>query len=78
MIRSLFGQNLKKIGEECGKPFPTENEVKKLMTYFPPPASEKWRIPILKELLGHIAEKLEIPNLSKLEVEDLLQFICTA
>ena len=76
--RTVFGQNLKKIGEECGKPFPTKNEVKKLMVYFPLPDSEKWRIPILKELFGHKAEKLEIPNFSKSEVEDLLLFICTS
>ena len=53
--RTVFGQNLKKIGEECGKPFRNKKEVKKLMTYFPLPDSEKWRIPMLKELLGNKA-----------------------
>ena len=78
--RTVFGQNLRKIEKECEKSSPSKDEVKKLMTYSPVPATEKWRIPILKELLSFKADDLalEIPNFSKSEVEDLLQYLCTS
>ena len=75
--RTVFGKSLRRIGNECGKMFPTKNEVKSKMKYFPVPNSEEWRLPLLKDLVGCKFDSLVIPRFSKLEVEELLKYICT-
>ena len=74
--RSVFGQNLRKIGHECNKMFPTKSEVKRRMKYFPVPSSEEWRISLLKELVGYKVDNLAIPGFSKSEAEEMLKFVC--
>ena len=75
--RSYFGENLCKIGKECGKPFPTKEEVKKHLKFFRVPENEKWRIPLIKDLIACKYGMGDIPNLSLAEIEEILGSICT-
>ena len=75
--RSYFGENLCKIGKECGKPFPTKEEVKKHLKFIRVPENEKWRIPLIKDLIACKYGMGDIPNLSLAEIEEILGSICT-
>ena len=76
--RTVFGQNLKKISKECKTVFPTKNEVKKKMKYFEVPDSEKFRIGLMKDLIGCKLDRLTLPDFSKAEIEEMLDFICVS
>ena len=88
--RTVLGQNLQKIRKECSEKSSeksssrkiytplTKNEVKQKMNYSAVPESEKWRVPMLLELLDCRNEKVTIPNFSTVETEDILHFICTS
>ena len=76
--RTVFGQNLKKISNECKTVFPTKNEVKKKMKYFEVPSSEKFRLGLIKDLIGCKFDRLTLLDSSKAEVEEMLEFICVS
>ena len=48
--------------------------VKKSLKYFPVPNEERWRIPMLKELLDL---DVEVPGFLPAELQDIKEHLCT-
>jgi hypothetical protein len=76
--RTVFGQTLGQIGNECKKNFPSKNEIKRKMKYFEVPNSEKYRLGLLRDLIGCKFGRLTLPDFSKNEVEEMLRFVCVS
>ena len=81
--RTVSGRNLRQITLECGqglpvKQFPSKTLVKKRMKYCPVPSSEAWRLSLLHDLLDVRNRMSTLTGFSTVEVEDMIQFICTS
>ena len=76
--RTVFGQTLGQIGNECKKNFPSKSEIKRKMKYFEVPNSEKYRLGLLRDLIGCKFGRLTLPDFSKNEVEEMLRFVCVS
>ena len=78
-LRTIMGNNLGNIGKECGfqrkhETPPTPTIVKKTMQYFKTPASEKWRVDILSELLSR---ELDVVGFEQDEILEMMTFLCS-
>ena len=78
--RTVLGKTLGSLAQECcvndiGSLSPSI--VKKMCPYFSVPELEKWRIPIVKELLNIQEDLLALENITKEEISELLEYLCT-
>ena len=75
--RSLLGSTISKIVNELDI---ARNSLvsgaAKNMLYFPPPNGEKWRIPLLSELLDVREERSTVPGFEPAEIESMINEIC--
>ena len=76
--RSVHAQNLAIIGKKCGEKFPSKKLVKQKLKYFPIPEGQRWRVPIIRELLDCKNGAKELSDFSSTEIEDMLDFLCTS
>ena len=53
----------------------TPGLVKKNMKYFRVPDDQKWRVPLLGELIN---ENISIPGFSESELTDMKNYLCTS
>ena len=77
--RTVMGQNLSKIAENCGLPEKDINSltVKENMRAYPVPDNEMWRVDMLNELiLCRQFDFLTLDDFEMREIEDLLQIVC--
>ena len=79
--RTLLGRTLGSLAQECcvndiGSLAPSL--VKKMCPYFSVPELEKWRIPIVKELLSIQEGLLSLENITKEEISEMLEHLCTS
>ena len=77
--RTLLGRTLEKISSECQTELVslTPNTVKNTLKYFPIPDDQKWRAPLLLELLDAREQNLTIENLTSNDIKYLIDNICT-
>ena len=77
--RTLLGRTLEKISSECHTELVslTPNTVKNTLKYFPIPDDQKWRAPLLLELLDAREQNLTIENLTSNDIKYLIDNICT-
>ena len=77
--RSTTGRNIRRIENIFeGKPLHTiSNKDIKKMEYHPIAQEDKWRIPIVKELLEVRYNQLHIQGFDRSEVKEILENICT-
>ena len=74
----IFG-NIRKIAEDCDTNVDhlTKNLVKNNMTFSQISNEQKWRIPILNELLDRRFNETYIAGFSDIELTELINFLCT-
>ena len=76
---TVFGSNLRKISSECGvkkgelKPY----HEKDFMSYFSCPNEEKWRIPLVQNLMSIRLSEIFLENFERKEIDAILEDICT-
>ena len=77
--RTLLGRTLWNISSECGVDLDglTPQVVKKSLRYFPVPEQQQWRVGLLFELLEARSNTKKIANLTRVEVENIIEDICT-
>ena len=79
-LRTTYGQNLKNISKSCNiviselKPW----KVKEHMKYKEMEEVEKWRLPIIKDLLLAKKGQLIIPNFDSKDIDILLRCVCSS
>jgi len=77
--RSTTGRNIRRIENIFnGKPFEEirETNIRK-KEFMPTPEEEKWRIPLVKELIEVKYNQLVLEGFSRSQIEDILYDICT-
>ena len=76
--RTLTGRTVTKIANDCSidRSVLNCNNVKKL-SYFPAPESERWRLAFLKELIDVKDDKAQVEGISKEEIDEIIDEICT-
>ena len=77
-VRSITGSNLRKIMINSGMTqiddlIPGRVDVK----YNPVAEDQEWRIPFVKELIDIKYDDLAVPGMTKTELEQILNFLCT-
>ena len=67
------------ISSECGVDLGslTPQVVKKSLRYFPVPEEQKWRVGLLRELVEVRKNTMEIATLTRIEVQKIIEDICT-
>ena len=78
-LRTVYGHNLRKIANLCGKNIDelSSQEVKNKVRYRNLPQDEEWRIPILKEMLFARENNIEIEGLTKRDINQIINYVCT-
>ena len=75
--RTLIGSTITKIASDCNVARNhLVSSLVKNMSYFVPPVTEQWRIPLLRELLDVRNRKSSIPELDPEEVNFMIDEIC--
>ena len=79
-LRTTYGNNLRKISNICGMNIDelTSQKVKMNMKYREVPLNEEWRLPILNEMLFARDHHIEVEGLSRRDINDIINFVCTA
>ena len=75
-LRTTMGRTLQNLANECNCMVAALSSVgvKKSLKYFPVPNEERWRIPMLKELLDL---DVEVPGFLPAELQDIKEHLCT-
>ena len=81
--RTVLGKTLQSVLAQCGigeSKFEqlSPELVKKKCSYFVVPENEKWRLPIITELLQIRSSQLSLTDFDTNHIEDMLKFLCTA
>ena len=78
--RSLAGRTISRLSKECNvnKIALTVSSVSKSVRYFPVPEEELWRIDLMKELLNVNRSFLDINDFNYMEINHMMNFICTS
>ena len=75
--RTLIGSTITKIASDCNVARNhLVSSLVKNMSYFVPPGTEQWRIPVLCDLLDVRNGKSSIPELEPKEVNLIIDEIC--
>ena len=76
-LRTVMRRNVANIATETGTEAAalTPGLVKKNMKYFRVPDDQKWRVPLLGELIN---ENISIPGFSESELTDMKNYLCTS
>ena len=79
-LRTVYGSNLFKTATECNLKTSelSSNCVKTKMKYFPLPENEKWRVPLINELLSVKAQNHILPGFTSKEIDDFIVYACTS
>ena len=79
-LRTTYGSNLHKISKACNVKIADLDpmNVKGSMKYMKIPKEEKWRLPIINDLLLVKNEEFVLPNLDQNEIEEILNHACTS
>ena len=73
-MRSTFGRNCQYIRDLCH--VQNIKDAKVNMTFYPVPAGEEWRMPLIKELIGIREGGVGLPILDATEVAMLMDYVC--
>ena len=75
--RTVVGKTLSHLAEEVSLPVEmlTPNSVKKSVRYSTFPEDEKWRIPVLHELLALNGNQLMVENMTRDEIRELIRIL---
>ena len=78
--RTIYGKNFNSISNLCKVPVKdlTPFVVKTNMHYFETPCEEKWRVPIVQELLMLANDDMKLVGFDMTEIRDLLFEVCTS
>ena len=79
-VNSTTGANLKQIQQICNKTSIDDLEVSDadIIKYHPIPENEKWRVPIIKEIIDARMNNSEIEGFSFKELDNIVEFVCTS
>ena len=78
-LRTTYGNNLRKIAILCDtnvkdlSPLNAKTNVK----YKQLPEDEIWRIPLMKEMIFARDNNIEIEGLSRRDINDMINYVCT-
>ena len=80
-ITTVYGNNLRRISNvmECNVPVDllTPQLVKSTMVYQDIPATEMWRMPIIKDILQIKCNSFEVMGFNYQELDEMLYYACT-
>ena len=78
-LRTVYGQNLKKIADICGTSIEdlTPIMVKNTVKYRELPAEEEWRLGVIFEILEARQNNIGMDGLSRRDLEEILYYTCT-
>ena len=79
-LRTTYGSNLNKISKAGNVQVSdlNPNEVKQSMAYMKIPQQEKWRVPVINDLLFVKNDEFTLSNLDQNEIEEILIHACTS
>ena len=79
-LRTTYGSNLYKISKACNVQVADLNpsEVKQCMPYMKIPLEEKWRVPVITDLLLVKNDEFTLSNLDQNEIDEILFHACTS
>ena len=78
-LRTVYGNNLRKIANICEEDINdlSTATVKNKVRYRSLPVDEEWRIPILHEMLFARENNVVVEGLTRRDVNNILEYVCT-
>ena len=78
--RTTYCKNLVNIALECNSNMSNLSsiDVKNNMSYFPVPVDQEWRVDLLLSLLNIKSNLFNIDNFDSVELDDILQYVCSS
>ena len=78
-LRTVYGRNLHAIAGLCDSSVIDicPRVVKAKVRYRKIPEEERWRVPIMREMLDAKHKNVDIAGLSNRDIDDILNFVCT-